>query len=103
MDFAFSPAQEEWYEAAVRFARDELVDADGLAREERERDPQGHRAQLVPMGQQDPEIDVRNDDDGGRNGDPGPGERNQERTRGDHEGHDDRMLLALRRTHVQAD
>jgi alkylation response protein AidB-like acyl-CoA dehydrogenase len=35
MDFAFSPAQKEWYDAAVNFAKEELVDPDGLAREER--------------------------------------------------------------------
>jgi len=35
MDFAFSPAQEEWYDAAVQFAKTELVDPDVLAREQR--------------------------------------------------------------------
>ncbi len=33
MDFAFSDSQQHWYEAATRFARDELVDPDAASRE----------------------------------------------------------------------
>lgn len=33
MDFAFSDSQERWYDAAVRFAREELIDAEAADRE----------------------------------------------------------------------
>ncbi|MGZ3414384.1 MAG: acyl-CoA dehydrogenase family protein, partial [Isosphaeraceae bacterium] len=35
MDFGLSEQQQKWYDAAVRFARDELVDAESVAREQR--------------------------------------------------------------------
>jgi alkylation response protein AidB-like acyl-CoA dehydrogenase len=35
MDFSFSEAQRHWYDAALRFARENLVDTDAAAREER--------------------------------------------------------------------
>jgi alkylation response protein AidB-like acyl-CoA dehydrogenase len=53
MDFSFSAAQQEWYDAAVRFARKELVDADAVAREERGefwREGYGRIARLGVLG-----------------------------------------------------
>jgi alkylation response protein AidB-like acyl-CoA dehydrogenase len=35
MDFGLSEQQQKWYDAAVRFAREELIDPDGTAREQR--------------------------------------------------------------------
>ena len=35
MDYAFSEVQQHWYEAATRFAREELIDAEAASREER--------------------------------------------------------------------
>ena len=35
MDFSLSDQQQKWYDAAVRFGREELVDPDSLAREQR--------------------------------------------------------------------
>ena len=35
MDFGLSEQQQKWHDAAVRFARDELVDAESVAREQR--------------------------------------------------------------------
>jgi alkylation response protein AidB-like acyl-CoA dehydrogenase len=35
MDFAFSAAERRWYDAAVRFSADQLVDPDAVAREQR--------------------------------------------------------------------
>jgi len=35
MEFAFSEAQQHWYDAALRFARDELHDAEAIEREQR--------------------------------------------------------------------
>jgi alkylation response protein AidB-like acyl-CoA dehydrogenase len=35
MNYAFSEAQQHWYEAATRFAREELIDADAASREHR--------------------------------------------------------------------
>jgi alkylation response protein AidB-like acyl-CoA dehydrogenase len=35
MDFAFSETQKHWYDAALRFAREELVDPDATGREKR--------------------------------------------------------------------
>ncbi len=35
MDYAFSEAQQHWYEAATRFAREELIDAEAASREQR--------------------------------------------------------------------
>ena len=35
MDFAFSETQQHWYDAAMRFAREELVDPDAASREKR--------------------------------------------------------------------
>ena len=35
MDYAFSEVQQHWYEAATRFAREELIDAEAASREQR--------------------------------------------------------------------
>jgi alkylation response protein AidB-like acyl-CoA dehydrogenase len=35
MEFAFSETQQHWYDAALRFAREELVDAEAIEREQR--------------------------------------------------------------------
>ena len=35
MDFGLSHEQQKWHDAALRFAREELADPDGVAREQR--------------------------------------------------------------------